>query len=87
MDISFNFLLYAKINFKRNSEDILLNEYFEDLQTLWTKEFIQLPIVQTSDGFKSVNEICFFNQELIESSEVFEEIYEIASIFYKNIIF
>lgn len=80
-----NPLLYAKINFKRNSEDILLNEYFDDLQTLWTEEYIQLPIVQTSDGFKSVKEIYFFNQELIESSEVFDEIYEIASIFYQNI--
>lgn len=81
----FNPLLYAKINFRRNSEDILLNEYFEYLQTLWSEELIQLPIVETSGGFESVKEIYFFNQELIESSEVFDEIYEIASIFYQNI--
>lgn len=80
-----NPLLYAKINFKRNSEDILLNEYFEDLQIMWSEEFINLPIVETSDGFASVKETYFFNQDLIESSDVFDEIYEIASIFYKNI--
>ena len=80
-----NPLLYAKINFKRNSEDILLNEYFEDLQSMWSEEFIDLPIVETSNGFASVKETFFFNQDLLESSDVFVEIYDIASIFYENI--
>lgn len=80
-----NPLLYAKINFKRNSEDILLNEYFEDLQSMWSEEFIDLPIVETSNGFATVKETYFFNQDLLESSDVFDEIYEIASIFYQNI--
>ena len=80
-----NPLLYAKINFKRNSEDILLNEYFEDLQSKWSEQFIDLPIVETIDGFVSVKETYFLNQDLLESLDVFDEIYEIASIFYQNI--
>ncbi|MFV8343591.1 sacsin N-terminal ATP-binding-like domain-containing protein [Flavobacterium sp. XS2P39] len=80
-----NPLLYAKINFKRTSENSFLNEYFEELQELWTEELKQLPIVRTLEGFKTVDEAYFFNQELLASPEVFEEIYEIASLFYQNI--
>lgn len=80
-----NPLLYAQINFKRNSENALLNEYFEELQKSWTEEFKLLPIVETSEGFKQVNEVCFFDEGLLNSTECFEEIYKLTSIFFKNI--
>ncbi|KEO72231.1 sacsin N-terminal ATP-binding-like domain-containing protein [Anditalea andensis] len=80
-----NPLLYAKINFKRNSDNGLLNEYFEELQATWTEHFKSLPIVETVDGFKSVSEIVFFDQDLLNSSFVFNEIYELVSIFHTNI--
>lgn len=80
-----NPLLYAQINFKRTSEDILLNEYFEELQFHWTEELKRLPIVETANGFKAVHEVYFFAPELLENDDVFEEVYEIAKIFYQNI--
>lgn len=84
IDVS-NPLLYAKINFKRNSENPLLNEYFEILQNIWIEEFKFLPFVETSDGFKPVNKVCFFNEGLLNSIECFDDIFEIAASFYNNI--
>lgn len=80
-----NPLLYAKINFKRNSDNALLNEYFENLQATWTEQFKSLPIVETSDGFKPVSEIVFFGQDLQNSAAVFDEVYELAIKFHDNL--
>jgi hypothetical protein len=80
-----NPLLYAKINFKRNSENALLNGYFENLQRQWTEEYYSLPIVETEKGFISVKEACFFKAEILNSITCFEEIYEIASTFKDNL--
>jgi hypothetical protein len=79
-----NPLLYAQINFRRNTENNLLNEYFEKLQNTWVKEYKLLPIVETADGFKSVNEVYFLDKELIDT-ECFDDIYSLVSMFYKNI--
>jgi hypothetical protein len=78
-----NPLLYAKINFKRNSENSLLNEYFEGLQNIWTNEFKTLPIVETSNSPIAITpkESCFFNEDLLNCIDCFEEIYELALIF------
>jgi len=80
-----NPLLYAKINFKRNSDNSLLNEYFEGLQNTWTNEFKLFPFVETTDGFKPVNEACFFSHEIIEKDDYFDDIYELAIAFKKNL--
>lgn len=80
-----NPLLYAQINFKRNTDDNLLNEYFEKLQKTWIEEYKLLPIVETSDGFKPVNEVCFFDEELLNNIEYFDDIYNLVSTFYNNI--
>jgi hypothetical protein len=80
-----NPLLYAQINFKRNTENNLLNEYFETLQNTWIDEYKSLPIVETSEGFKPVKEVSFFAQELILNTEFFDDIYTLASTFFSNI--
>lgn len=80
-----NPLLYAKINFQRDSENTLLNEYFESLQRLWTEQFKTLPIVETLIGFKPVNEVCFFEYDILENRDCLDEIYEIASKFKGNL--
>jgi hypothetical protein len=80
-----NPLLYAQINFKRNTENNLLNEYFEKLQNTWIEEYKLLPIVETIHGFKPVNEVCFLNKELLNNEEYFDDIYTLVSIFYNNI--
>jgi len=79
-----NPLLYAQINFRRNTENNLLNEYFEKLQNTWVKEYKLLPIVKTADDFKSVNEVYFLDKELIDT-ECFDDIYSLVSMFYQNI--
>jgi len=80
-----NPLLYAQINFKRNTDNNLLNEYFETLQKIWIEEYNLLNIVETFDGFKPVNEVCFFAEELLTNTEYFDDIYSLISTFYSNI--
>ncbi|MFD1139912.1 sacsin N-terminal ATP-binding-like domain-containing protein [Larkinella insperata] len=80
-----NPLLYAQINFKRNTEDDLLNGYFKKLQQTWVEEYKLLPIVETVEGFKHVNEIYFLKEELLTNTEYFNDIYALISIFYNNI--
>lgn len=80
-----NPLLYAQINFKRNTANNLLNGYFDKLQNTWIEEYRLLPIVETAEGFKPVNKVCFFDKELLKKTEYFEDIYTLASTFYNNI--
>ncbi len=80
-----NPLLYAQINFKRNTENNLLNEYFEGLQSKWLEEYKLLPIVETDEGFKPVNEVYFLDEELLNNTECFDDIYTLVSLFYNNI--
>lgn len=80
-----NPLLYAQINFQRNTNNSLLNEYFESLQKVWIEEYKFLPIVETSDGFKPVNQVYFFDEELLNNTEFFYDIYTLVSTFYNNI--
>jgi hypothetical protein len=80
-----NPLLYAQINFKRNSDNNLLNQYFETLQNTWIEECKLLPIVETVEGFKTVNEVCFLDEELLSKPEYFEDTYNLISAFYENI--
>lgn len=80
-----NPLLYAQINFKRDTDNDLLNKYFNELQNTWIEEYKLLPIVETADGFKSVNEVCFFDEELLNNTEYFDDIYTLVSTFYSNI--
>lgn len=81
----FNPLLYAQINFKRNTDNNLLNEYFETLQKTWIEEYKLLPIVETINGFKAINEVFFFDEELLNNKEYFDDIYTLVSTFYNNI--
>jgi hypothetical protein len=80
-----NPLLYAQINFKRNTDNNLLNEYFETLQTTWIEEYKLLPIVETVEGFMPVNQVCFFAEELLINPEYFDDVYTLVSTFYSNI--
>ncbi len=80
-----NPLLYAQINFKRNTDNNLLNEYFEILQNTWIEEYKLLPIVETVEGFKPVNEVCFFAEELLSNTEYFDDVYTLVSYFHNNI--
>lgn len=79
-----NPLLYAQINFKRNTDNNLLNEYFKTLQNTWIEEYKLLPIVETVEGFKYVNEVCFFAEELLSNTDYFDDIYTLVSTFYSN---
>ncbi|MBK8953373.1 MAG: hypothetical protein IPM85_15030, partial [Chitinophagaceae bacterium] len=62
-----------------------MNEYFETLQHTWTEQFKLLPIVETADGYKPVNEVLFFNGGLYTVRIVLMRVYELAAAFHKNI--
>lgn len=80
-----NPMYYADVNFKRDSDNNLLNEYFENLQTLWNNELYNLPLVDSTNGYKSVKEVWFFSEELFSAPSAFDDIYELASQFYDEI--
>lgn len=80
-----NPLLFSKINFNRNTDNNLLNEYFEELQDIWLEVFDSLPFVETKDGFKAISECKFFHSELIDCDSIFDEVYDLTSKFYDNI--
>lgn len=80
-----NPLLFSKINFNRSSDNTLLNDYFIELQEKWTEEFNSLPFVETKNGFKPVSACKFFHSDLIDSDRVFNEVYDLSSLFYDDI--
>lgn len=86
-----NPLALSRINFKIDSEDSLLNNYFEDLQNKWTERYLDFPFVEIDnniDGshkFCTIKEAVFLDQELIENEDIFEEIYDLACEFFENI--
>ncbi|WP_233900846.1 sacsin N-terminal ATP-binding-like domain-containing protein [Tenacibaculum piscium] len=80
-----NPMYYADVNFKRTSENHLLNNYFKELQEYWNNELFILPLVDTIDGYKSIEDIYFFDEELFSDPSVFDDIYKLVSQFYKEI--
>ncbi|WDF77023.1 ATP-binding protein [Mucilaginibacter sp. KACC 22773] len=77
-----NPLLYADINFKRGSDDLLQNKYFTSLQTKWIDEFKYLTIVKTKDGYKNALEVFFPIPELLENDKYFDSVYYLAEKFF-----
>lgn len=80
-----NPMLYGQVNFKRTSENLLLNNYFENLQSIWQDEISELAIVHTAEGYLTPNQVYFLDAELLNKDVPFDEVYELLSIFYKNI--
>ncbi|MEZ0454160.1 DUF3883 domain-containing protein [Sphingobacterium thalpophilum] len=79
-----NPLLYANIDFKRNTDNTLLNEYFIGLQEEWVNNFKSLEIVDTKDGYKEASEVTFLNPELLKKKEYFDDIYYLVDKFFSN---
>jgi hypothetical protein len=80
-----NPLLYANINFKRTTDNVLLNEYFTELQQKWVDHFKNLDIVETKSDYKKVTEVTFLDPALLENVEYFESIYYLFDKFYTDI--
>ncbi len=79
-------LLYSQINFKRDSDDELLNKYFATLQKEWVSKFQKLPIVKTRKEFKKVNDAIFLDIHLFEDPSMFDTIYYFLDLFYPDSI-
>jgi hypothetical protein len=77
-----NPLLYANINFKRNTDNLLLNQYFIELQEKWVDNFKKLEIVETKTGYKKVTDVTFLNPVLLENDSYFDCIYFLFDKFY-----
>lgn len=80
-----NPLLYADINFKRNADNLLLNQYFIGLQEKWVENFKNLEIVETKTGYKKVTDVTFLNPVLLENDDYFDSIYSLFDKFYTDI--
>ncbi|MBZ9730389.1 hypothetical protein LB467_11900 [Salegentibacter sp. JZCK2] len=80
-----NPVLVSQINFVRDSDEFLLNEYFQNLQERWIAIFADLPLVETSSQMCTPKEVVFFDYELLENEEIFEEVYQLTSKFFQNI--
>ena len=78
-----NPLLYAKVNFKTNSDNQLLNEYYDKLQFDWNEKLELLPFVNTIEGYKTIKEVDYFSEEFLNSDyKTFDTFYELISKFY-----
>lgn len=81
-----NPLLYTNVNFKTDSDDILLNEYFEGLNNKWNTKLSDLPFVKTNDGFKPIKSVIYLSEDFLNSEDdLFDCFYELISKFYKII--
>lgn len=81
-----NPLLYSKVNFKVDSDDIFLNEYFESLQSKWNNSLNKLPFVKTVEGYKPIEEVTYLSIDFLESDEnIFDCFYALITKFYTNI--
>jgi predicted nucleic acid-binding Zn-ribbon protein len=81
-----NPLLYTNVNFKTNSDNPLLNEFYDKLQIDWNEKLELLPFVKTIEGYKTIKEVDYFSEEFLNSDEAtFDSFYELISKFYSII--
>ena len=81
-----NPLLYTNVNFKTDSDNQFLNEYFEDVQSTWNDNLKALPFVKTVEGFKPIEEAIYLSEDFLNQEEkIFDCFYELISMFYSNI--
>lgn len=73
------------INFKRNTDNVLLNQYFIELQEKWVDNFKNLEIVETKTGYKKVTDVTFINPMLLENDSYFDSIYYLFDKFNTDI--
>tara|TARA_R100000306_G_C4379273_1_gene143363 strand:+ start:866 stop:4054 length:3189 start_codon:yes stop_codon:yes gene_type:complete len=78
-----NPLLYTNVNFKKDSDDKYLNEYFENLQNKWNDNLKSLPIVNTNNGYKTIEEATYLSDDFLNVEEAtFDCFYELLAKFY-----
>lgn len=82
-----NPLLYTNVNFKTDTDDIFLNEYFENLNYKWNSKLRNLPFVKTNGGdFKIIKSVTYLSEDFLTTDEqLFDCFYELISKFYLNI--
>lgn len=88
----FSHLIYspislARINFKANSEKLLLNEYFKELKVQWVNKFQNFPLVETEKKKERANpsEVYFFHNDLLQNDDSFDSIFNLIYKFWQNI--
>ncbi|MBD0779298.1 DUF3883 domain-containing protein [Maribacter sp. ANRC-HE7] len=81
-----NPLLYSNVNFKTHSDDVFLNDYFEELNNKWNTKLSDLPFVKTNDGFKPIKSVSYLSEDFLNTKDdLFDCFYELISKFYTNI--
>lgn len=81
-----NPLFYTNVNFRTNTDDQFLNEYFKALQIKWNNNLQALPFVKTVEGFKPIEEAIYFSKDFLnQEGKIFDCFYELISKFYTNI--
>ncbi|UTW66227.1 DUF3883 domain-containing protein [bacterium SCSIO 12643] len=81
-----NPLLYTNVNFRTDSDDSFLNEYFTELSNKWNSELSELPFVKTNDGYKSINSVSYLSEDFLNTEDdLFDCFYELISKFYSSI--
>lgn len=81
-----NPLLYANFNFRTDSDDTFLNEYFNELNNKWNTKLRELPFVKTNDGFRPISSVSYLSEDFLDvEDDLFNCFYELISKFYSNI--
>jgi len=74
----------AKVNFKIDSDKPLLNQYFQDLKSIWVNELKSFPIVETESGNLLPSESIFIHSSLLQSDEAFDSVLFLVKLFWEN---
>jgi hypothetical protein len=81
-----NPLLYTNVNFRTDSDDTYLNEYFNELNNNWNTKLSGLPFVKTNDGYKPIKSVSYLSEDFLNTEDYhFDCFYELISKFYSNI--
>ncbi len=81
-----NPLLYTNVNFRTDSDNTFLNEYFVELNKKWNSQLSELPFVKTNDGYKPIDSVSYLSEDFLNKEDyLFDCFYELVSKFYSNI--
>jgi hypothetical protein len=75
----------AFIHFNSNSPNLLLNDYFTELQKEWIGQFKCYKLVETEKSILEPQKVMFFARELLSDEDYFPSIYSLARLFWENV--
>jgi hypothetical protein len=75
----------AELSFVTDSNDGIINTYFQELKTKWVDTFIKYPLVDAIGERIAPSNTYFISEELLQEESYLDSIINLAKLFWKNI--